>query len=175
MYEAIRRQAADRSAGRDGESCVFFVGRENYPLHWVEGASYEWGKAQVTRPGSDVVLVGCGTLFGKAVEAAAILAGRGIRAAVVNNPFVNRADIETLGPLVHSCGGRVVTIEDHQLIGGMGAMLAHALSRAGIPHRMTSLGINGEFGQSAYLAEHLYERHGLTGPKMAEAATALLA
>jgi transketolase C-terminal domain/subunit len=56
----------------------------------------------------------------------------------------------------------------------MGAQVSHALSRAGIAHTVRSLGINDEFGQSAYVAEHLYEKHGLTGPKMAEAALALL-
>jgi transketolase C-terminal domain/subunit len=39
---------------------------------------------------------------------------------------------------------------------------------------MKTFGIEGEFGQSAYVAEHLYERHGLTSAKMAEAAVALL-
>ena len=67
-----------------------------------------------------------------------------------------------------------MTIEDHQVVCGMGAQLSHALSNAGIPHRVRSLGIPGEFGQSAYLAEELYVRHGLTGPKMAEAALALV-
>ncbi|MCC6231025.1 MAG: transketolase, partial [Verrucomicrobiales bacterium] len=38
MYEAIRRQAEDRTAGRDGDNYIFFVGRENYPIYWVEGA-----------------------------------------------------------------------------------------------------------------------------------------
>jgi len=75
---------------------------------------------------------------------------------------------------VQKCGGRVVTIEDHQLICGMGAQVSHALSTSGIAHRMKSLAIHGEFGQSAYLAEELYVKHGLTGPKMAEAALALL-
>ena len=60
------------------------------------------------------------------------------------------------------------------LVCGMGAQISHALSTAGIPHVMKSLGINDEFGQSAYLAEHLYEKHGMTGPKMAEAALKLL-
>ena len=58
--------------------------------------------------------------------------------------------------------------------GDMGAQISHALSTNGIPHVMKSIGINDEFGQSAYLAEHLYEKHGMTGPKMAEAALALL-
>src|SRR5690606_4039748 len=47
MYEAIRRYAADRTAGRDGESYVFFVGRENYPVRWTANPSYPWGRAQV--------------------------------------------------------------------------------------------------------------------------------
>lgn len=173
MYEAIKRQAADRAEGRDGESYIFFVGRENYPIHWLEGATYPWGKAQVTQPGEDVVLIGCATLFSKAVEAGKLLAEKGVKATVINNPFVNRVDIETIGAAVKQCG-KVVTIEDHQLVCGMGSQVSHALSTSGIPHNMKSLGIRDEFGQSAYVAEHLYEKHGLTSPKMAEAALALL-
>ena len=173
MFEAIKRQAEDRKAGRDGESYIFFVGRENYPVTWLEGATYPWGKAQVTQEGSDVVLVGCGTLFSKAVEAGKLLAAKGVKATVINNPFVNRIDLETIGAAVKKCG-KVVTIEDHQLVCGMGAQISHALSTAGIAHVMKSIGIRDEFGQSAYVAEHLYEKHGMTGPKMAEAALALL-
>jgi transketolase len=174
MYEAIRRYAAARSRGEEGETYVFFVGRENYPLRWVEGASYPWGKAQVLAEGSDVVLIGCGPLLGKAVQAGQRLRERGVRATVINNPFVNRTDLDTIGAAAKACAGRVVTIEDHQVIGGMGAQISHALSLAGFPHRMTSLGIRGEFGQSAYVAEHLYEKHGLTSAKMVEAALELV-
>lgn len=174
MYEAIKRQVEERKAGKDGDSYVFFVGRENYPLAWVEGAQYPWGRAQVIREGGDVVLVGCGPLFSKAVEAAKLLEARGVSATVINNPFVNRPDLDTIAPLVAKAGGRLVTIEDHQVVGGMGAQLSHALSGAGVRHQVATLGIHGEFGQSAYVAEHLYEKHGLTGPKMAEAALKLL-
>ncbi|MGN6644444.1 MAG: transketolase C-terminal domain-containing protein [Verrucomicrobiota bacterium] len=173
MYEAIKRQAEDRKAGKDGESYIFFVGRENYPLTWLENATYPWGKAQVTQQGSDVVLIGCGTLFSKAVEAGKLLAAKGVKATVINNPFVNRIDLDTIGAAVKHCG-KVVTIEDHQVVCGMGSQLSHALSTAGIAHVMKSIGIRDEFGQSAYVAEHLYEKHGMTGPKMAEAALALL-
>jgi len=174
MYQAIRQLAADRAAGKDGESYIFFVGRENYPLTWIEGAKYPWGKAQVLSTGSDVVLIGCGVLVNKAIEAGKLLAARGVKAAVINNPFINQVDLATIGAQVKAAGGKVVTIEDHQVIGGMGAQVSHALSSAGIAHSMKSLGIPGEFGQSAYLAEELYEKHGLTAPKMAEAALALL-
>ena len=93
---------------------------------------------------------------------------------VINNPFINHVDIETIGAAVKAANGRVVTIEDHQVVGGMGAQVSHALSRAGIAHRMTSLGIPGEFGQSAYLAEELYKLHGLSADKLVAAALALV-
>jgi transketolase len=68
----------------------------------------------------------------------------------------------------------VVTIEDHQAICGMGAQVSHQLSLAGIQHRMKTLAIAGEFGQSAYLAEELYKKHGMTSAKIVEAAQELM-
>ena len=174
LYQAIKRLAADRQAGKDGESVIFFVGRENYPVYWVENARYEWGKAQVLAEGTDVVLIGCGPLLSKAIEAGKKLKEKGVSATVINNPFINRVDIGAIGNAVRAAGGRVVTIEDHQAIGGMGAQVSHALSEAGIAHRIKTLGIRGEFGQSAYLAEELYEKHGLTTTKMVEAALELV-
>jgi transketolase len=174
MYEAIKRQAADRTAGKDGESYIFFVGRENYPLSWVTDAKYPWGKAQVLSQGSDVVLIGCGPLLDKAINAGKKLAEKGIKATVINNPFINKVDLEVIGAAVKGANGRLVTIEDHQTIGGMGAQVSHALSNAGIAHRIKTLAIKGEFGQSAYVAEHLYQHHGLTADTMVEAALELM-
>lgn len=174
MYAAIQQYAEAKNSGKDPENYIFFVGRENYPLAWVEGAKYPWGKAQVLQQGSDVVLIGCGPLLGKAIDAGRKLAEQGIKAAVINNPFINHVDLETIGPAVKAAGGRLVTIEDHQVVCGMGAQISHALSRAGIAHQAKSLGMNGEFGQSAYLAEDLYKLHGLTAEKMIEAARQLL-
>jgi transketolase len=174
LYQAIKNYATARESGDDGESVIFFVGRENYPLRWVEGARYDWGKAQVLAEGSDVVLVACGSLVGQAVEAGKKLLEKNIRATIINNPFINRVDLETIGAAVKKCSGRIVTIEDHQAICGMGAQVSHALSQAGIAHRMKTLGIQGEFGQSAYIADHLYEQHGLTAAKLVEAAEQLI-
>lgn len=174
MYQAIRRIADDRAAGGDGESAVFFVGRENYPLSWVEGSQYAWGKAQVLQTGNDVVLVGSGPLLSKAIEAGKKLAAQGVNATVINHSFINRIDLPVFSEAVKRCSGRLVTIEDHQVVGGMGAQLSHALSNAGVAHRVKTLGIPGEFGQSAYLAEELYQRHGLTADAMVQAALSLI-
>ncbi|MBC8324995.1 MAG: transketolase [Verrucomicrobia subdivision 3 bacterium] len=174
MYQAIKRFETDRAAGRDGESYIFFVGRENYPLRWVENPVYEWGKAQVLQEGGDVVLVGSGVLLNRVIEAGKQLAAEGVKATVINNPFINQVDVETIGAAVNAAGGNLVTIDDHQSIGGMGAQLSHALSRAGIAHRVKTLGIDGEFGQSAYKADQLYEKNGLSAEGVMEAARELV-
>ena len=174
MYQAIRRISDARAAGQDGDSVLFFVGRENYPLAWVEGSNYEWGKAQVLQTGTDVVLVGSGPLLSKVIEAGKKLAAQGISATVINHSFINRIDLPVFADAVKKASGRLVTIEDHQVVGGMGAQLSHALSADGVAHRVKSLGIRGEFGQSAYLAEELYKLHGLTTDGVVEAALSLI-
>ena len=131
-------------------------------------------KQPATKRAGVLFLIACGVLVNKAIEAGKKLAEIGVKATVINNPFTNRVDIETIGAAVKAASGRVVTIEDHQVIGGMGAQVSHALSQAGIAHRMKSLGIRGEFGQSAYVAEHLYQHHGLTAEKLVEAAQELM-
>jgi len=175
MYQAIKRFEADRAAGKDGESYIFFVGRENYPLSWVENPVYDWGKAQVLQEGGDVVLVGSGVLLNRVIEAGKQLASDGVKATVINNPFINHVDVETIGAAVQAAGGKLVTIDDHQSIGGMGAQLSHALSCAGVTHHIKTLGIDGEFGQSAYKADQLYEKNGLSVEGVIAAAKELLA
>lgn len=174
MYQAITRLAKARLEGRDGESVIFFVGRENYPVHLVDNPTYEWGKAQTLAAGNDVVIVASGPLVGRAIDAGRQLKEQGVAATVFSNPFINRVDVETIGAAVKKCSGRVVTIEDHQKICGMGAQISHALAQAGINHHIRSLGMAGEFGQSAWVAEELYEKHGLTAAGIIAAARALL-
>ena len=174
MYQAIKRFEADRSAGKDGESYIFFVGRENYPLSWVENPSYQWGKAQVLQEGNEIVLVGSGVLLNRVIEAGEQLAEEGVKATVINNPFIDHVDIETIGGAVKAASGKLVTIEDHQIIGGMGAQLSHGLSNAGISHSIKTLGIAGEFGQSAYKADQLYDKFGLNVEGVVSAAKELL-
>jgi transketolase len=174
MFEAIKRTAGARQQGQNGESIIFFVGRENYPLHWQENAKYEWGRAEVMAQGNDVVILACGPLVGRAIDAGRRLKEQNIAATVIANPFINRVDLKTIAPAVEKCSGRVITIEDHQVVCGMGAQVAHALAQAGLVHRMKSLGIQGEFGQSAYVAEDLYQKHGLTAEKIIDAARELM-
>ena len=174
MLAAFQRLAQEREAGKDGESALFFAGREDFPAQLGERPNgYPWGKATILRPGKDVVLVASGPMVPLALEASDILAKEGKQAAVIDNPFVNRPDLETIAPAVQAAGGKLVTIEDHQIIGGMGAMLVHALAIQGVAVKTAAIGMRGEFGRSAYSARELYEHFGM-GPKdIAQAARKL--
>ncbi len=174
MLEAFRRLAKERQAGKDGESAIFFAGREDFPARIGERPNgFPWGKAEVLRQGKDVAIVACGPMVPLALEAAELLAKEGKQAAVVDNPFVNRPDLATISPVIAAAGGRLVTAEDHQIVGGMGAILVHALNLAGIGVKSAAIGMKGEFGRSAYSARELYEHFGM-GPKdIAEAARKL--
>ena len=174
MYQAIVKYAEDRKAGHNGENYIFFVGRENYPVSWVEGAQYPWGKAQVLSEGTDITIVGAGPLLNEAIKAGKKLAELGISATVINSPFINKIDVATIGAAVKKTNGKLITIEDHQAVCGMGAQISHALSEAGIAHVIKTHAIHGEFGQSAYLASELYAKHGMTAGDIVSSAKKML-
>jgi len=161
LTHAIETQKADRVAGKNGDSYVFFVGRENYPSKWTESELPEYGKTQTLRKGSDVTLVTAGSLLGEAIEACELLENQGISTTLINNPFINEPDVEAISTALGQTSGKLVTLEDHQVLGGMGALLVQKLSNMpnrGELNQALNLGIKGEFGRSAYLAKHLY-RH----------------
>lgn len=159
MTQAIERYKKAQESGDEPESILFYFGRENHPEYYKEGLSYEWGKAQVLEDGGDVVIATGGPLVAKALLAAEALAKDGIKATVINNCFVNKVDVETFKTELAKANGKLITVEDHQLVGGMGAQLCHALTLAGVDFNLRSLAIDGEFGQSAYKADHLYKSH----------------
>ncbi len=169
MSTAIENIKREREAGRVADSVLFYFGRENHPEYYKESLSYEWGKAQVLLEGSDVTIVTNGPLVQKALNAAAELAKKGKSATVINNPFANKVDLETFKTALSNTNGNLVTVEDHQLIGGMGSMLVHELAMNDVKFRVKSLANHGKFGQSAYMADELYELHGLSENHIIEA------
>lgn len=169
MYEAITTFAKDREAGRTPNSTVFFLGRENHPVSYVEGVKYTWNKANILTEGSDVTIVAAGPMVGKALAAAKELEATGVKATVVNHSHVNHVDVETLKASLAKTKGKLITIEDHQVLNGMGSMIVHALKMNGVDFKVKSLGIGGEFGQSAYKADQLYARFDLSASGIVKA------
>jgi transketolase len=169
MYETITNFAKLRQSGKTPNSTVFFLGRENHPVTYKDDLKYEWNKANVLVEGSDVTLVACGPMIGKALQAASELNTKGIKASVVNHSFVNHIDVTTLKNQLAKTKNKLITIEDHQVIGGMGSMIVHALKSAGLEFKCKTLGIQGEFGQSAYKADQLYARYDLSSAGIVKA------
>jgi transketolase len=162
MTLAIENFANSRQQGLTPNSFVFFLGRENHPVTYVEGTKYEWNKANVLSTGKDVTIVAAGPMLAKALEAKELLAQDNIHATVINHAFINHIDIACLSQALKNTNGKLITIEDHQVVGGMGSMIIHVLHTNGINFKAKTLGIGGEFGQSAYKADQLYARFDLS-------------
>ena len=177
MGQVIEKFATDRVAGKKVHSAIFFLGRENFPKTFkVDGLALAYKPAvpQVlkdnTIKGKNVLLLTTGSLVGETLLAAEKLKNLKIGSIVVNQNCLNKIDLETLKPLLQKCEGRMVTNEDHQVLLGLGAFVTHQLVQNGINVKVKSLGVHGEFGQSAYNAIELYRKHGIDSDAVVAAA-----
>ncbi len=161
MLEAMEEIAKHKESGTQAYSYIFFVGRENYPVTLDAKTSPKLGKAQLLKEGKDGVLLSVGATLFKALDAAEKLSSDGVDVSVINHSSTNVADIELLTQALKSAP-KLVTIEDHQVIGGLGAFISQSLHNCGIEAKVKTLGVAGTFGQSAYKADELYEKHGLS-------------
>jgi transketolase len=132
---------------------------------------FEPGRAAVVREGRDVTLVGTGTQTPRVVEAADILASRGIEAHVVHLPTLKPVDV---GGLVAAAErtGRVITVEEHSVIGGLGGAVAETLAEHR-PTRVERIGLRDTYTESAS-NEDMLDLYGLSSERVAEQVTALL-
>jgi transketolase len=136
-----------------------------------EGYTFEFGKVVKLREGSDVCVFGSGATVQEALRAADELAGDGIEACVVNVHTLAPLDAEGIVREAEHCGGKVVTVEDHNVVGGLGSAVSEAVAQAGAGARVTVLGCR-DYGQSG-TAEELYDAYGISAKHVAEAARAL--
>lgn len=176
VSEAVEHFAHERKSGRVPRTQIFFLGRENFPsTYGPSDLQPKLGSAQIisekkSSGGLSVTLVAAGALLGQALEAQEMLLAKGVGSIVVNPSQINRPDVKTLAECLKKTNGFLVTVEDHQVIGGMGAILVHALSQAGCSFQLRSLGVRDSFGCSAYQALDLYREHEMSASAIAAAA-----
>ena len=115
---------------------------------------FEMGRGIVMREGTDVTIVACGLMVGEAVAAAEELAAQGVFAEVVNIHTVKPLDEELVRASAHKTG-RVVTVEEHSVIGGLGDAVLAALSEDPVP--VKKIGVRDTFGESGPGAELLHK------------------
>ena len=116
---------------------------------------FELGKGSVVREGTDLALIACGLEVGEALQAAARLEEDGISARVINMHTIKPLDRDLLIRSAADCG-RVVTVEEHSIIGGLGSAVAETLAEA-YPARLLRIGIRDRFGESGPAAELLHK------------------
>ena len=127
---------------------------------------FEIGKAIVLRQGKDVTIIACGPLVYEALLAAEKLEKEGIDAEVINNHTIKPLDKKTLLASVKKTGA-VVTVEEHQIMGGMGSAVAEVLVQ-NILVPMELIGMQDKFGQSG-TPDELLNFFGLTHPFIVKA------
>ncbi|MBT4516535.1 MAG: transketolase family protein [Candidatus Komeilibacteria bacterium] len=119
------------------------------------------GKAQVLIPGKDITLIGCGPILEEALIAARELAKKNIKLEVINSASIKPLDKNTILKSVKKTG-RVITLEDHQIIGGLGSAVAELLSEK-LPTPIKMIGVRDQFGRSGK-ADQLWEKYKMTHP-----------
>lgn len=132
-----------------------------------ENYKFEIGKAEVVTEGSDVTIVACGLMVSEAMAAAEALKEKGISAEVINMATIKPLDEECLLASAKKTG-KVITVEEHSIIGGLGEAVCALLSEK-CPTPVKRISVNDEFGHSGPGAE-LLKQFGLSAEHIAEVA-----
>lgn len=140
------------------------LAREATPIFTTDDTPFAIGTAYVLREGTDVTLLGTGTMSYQCLVAAELLAKVGVQAEVIHVPTIKPLDTETiLGSLRKT--GRAVTVEEAQIAGGFGSAICE-LATDKLPVPIRRLGIPDRFGESGK-PDELLEHFGLTGAHIA--------
>ena len=136
--------------------------------HDADSFTFEIGKGEVLRDGTDVALIANGLLVAEALAAADILAQQGISARVIDMATVKPLDEELVLKAAKECG-KIVTCEEHSIIGGLGEAVCAVIAEHGIACPVKRVGVNDEFGHSGPAGE-LLKQFGLCGANLAKVA-----
>jgi transketolase len=150
-----------------------FLRISRMPVPAVHADDYEFaiGRAVQLRTGSDITLIANGTMVSRALDAAELLAGVDVRARVINMSTVRPIDREAIISAAQETG-RIVTIEEHSIYGGLGSAVAEVVSTT-VPVPMRILGVPGVFAPTGSVS-WLFEHFGLTPAGVRDAALELV-
>ena len=155
----VEAQAAVRAAYEHEGPVYLRFGRLAVPvINDKPDYKFELGKGVVLREGKDVTVIATGLPVNNCLEAAEKLAADGIDAKVINIHTIKPLDEELIVSAAKETG-KVVTVEEHSVIGGLGSAVCEVLSEKA-PTRVLKIGVNDTFGESGPAAE-LLKKYGL--------------
>src|SRR3989344_2467506 len=165
--DAIETKKVTLAAAVRPGPVYFRFAREKTPVITTSEMPFEIGRAEVFfEAGHDVAIVACGPLVYQSLVVAKELEGEGVKVTVVNNHTIKPMDAETITKVARDCGA-VVTVEEHQVMGGMGAAVAELLV-ASCPVPQEFVGMQDKFGESGE-PEELLEKYGMSVKSIKEA------
>ena len=138
-------------------------GRAATPVYHDEAFTFEIGKGEVLQDGTDVAIIATGILVPEAIEAGKRLTAEGIKARIINMATIKPLDEELVIRAAKECG-RIVTVEEHNILGGLGEAVAGVVAE-NVPVPVHRIGVRGEFGHSGPAAE-LLKQFGLTADEI---------
>lgn len=165
--DAIEAKKAVYAAAEYYGPVYIRLGRAAIPVIHEENYEFKIGKGEVLREGKDVLIVATGIMVAKALEAAETLSKENIEATVVNMSTIKPLDAELIVSLAKDIK-KVITAEEHSIIGGLGSAVAEVLSEE-CPVKLKRIGLKDVFGQSG-TPEALLKYYGLTSEDIVKAA-----
>ena len=145
--------------------------RDAVPVIYDENEEFEIGKAKLLREGKDVSLIANGDTVCIALQAAELLAAKGISAKVLDMHTIKPLDVDAVVSCIEQTG-KIVTVEDHNILNGLGSAVAEVMAECG-KGKLKRVGVLDQFGQSAPY-ERLLAMNGITAENVAAQAEALL-
>lgn len=142
------------------------LGRAAVPVFYDETADIRLGKANVLREGKDVTVIATGIMVAEAMTAASLLETEGIDVRVIDMHTIKPLDEEIIVKAGEETG-KIVTAEEHSVIGGLGSAVAEVLCRK-CPAKMEMVGQQDTYGESGK-PDELKEKYGMTAEAIAEA------
>ena len=152
------KKLVKKAAEMDGPCYLRFTS-DAVPVIYDENTEFEIGKANLVKDGTDVAIIANGDTVNIAVKAANELEAKGIKAKVLDMHTIKPLDTEAVMDCVENIG-RIITVEDHNIMNGLGSAVCEVASEAG-KGIVKRVGIQDQFGQSAPY-ERLLEMNGIT-------------
>ena len=166
----VEAKAAVRAAYEMEGPVYLRFGRLAVPVFHSEDYKFEIGKGEVVKDGSDVAIIANGLLTYEAIVAGEKLAECGINAMVINMATIKPLDEELVIAAAKKCG-KVITCEEHSVIGGLGEAVCGVLAEK-CPTLVRRIGVNDEYGHSGPAVD-LLKQFGLSADHIVEVAKEL--
>ena len=165
----LEAKKATIAIAENGKPSYLRLARQDSPVITDENSKFEIGKAVILRESKDpqVAIIGCGPVLAEALAAADQLKDIGIEVMVINNHTIKPIDDIAITSAARLCGA-IVTVEEHQIAGGLGGAVAEVVTQSHIVP-MEFVGVKDSFGESAKDYKELWKKFGLTKENIMEA------